>query len=240
MTTSDDAQEATQLLLPRLGPIDATTLDRVDGTNPGHPGQTFDFAVQRPTGEWLAIEVGRVLDAEPIAGQKAWTSRSHELEQRVRGLSPDLTGCFGVSAELSRSPLAKETNLEELVGAIIECERNGVGHRVQGAEGLIVAYLAEDSKLVVTSGTVGRATYKGGPEDMRRFKDAIVSNAPKLSSAGTAGYETHLLLVDGGPGESAGWWREQLQRESPGAHPQFIWALDPRAASGQEVERIYP
>ena len=87
---------ALDLLRAELGGF--TDVQRVDGHNPAHPGQTFDFAVRTTDDErWRAIEVTMAADEAEIATRAAIDRLCLRLERLIHKRSPHERSSFVLS-----------------------------------------------------------------------------------------------------------------------------------------------
>jgi hypothetical protein len=239
----DLADEALQRLLPHLGGLIAPP-ERVDGSNPNHPGQTFDFAAQRPDGQYLAIEVTRAWDEDWMEAQPAWRDLAARVEATVRKQDPTITGMHAMAVSLNRHPRAKNYKVGVLAGAVAECFTAGIGRTVTVDEAVSLRYLGEQPELVVASIRGGPGEWEGGTESEARFRNALDSKLDTMRRAGDAGYQTHLVIIHWVLG-TTDTWRQSLAEDPPGApHPQNIWAVDLNVVVGtqgrQVADRIWP
>ena len=78
--------------------------ERVDGSHPGHPGQTFDYFGERIDGQRLAIEVVRAWDEPWMESSHVWPDLARRVEASARDHNASVTGLYAMSVRLDREP----------------------------------------------------------------------------------------------------------------------------------------
>jgi hypothetical protein len=246
MTSMDDfAPEALAVLLPYLDAVIGGSEEVVDGTNPDHPDQTFNYVVRRADGPPLALEFVRAWDEVFLDAPDGWDRLCVRVQGAVREQHPAVVGRYTVGFDTGIAARMKDQKIDELVGAVASCDTHGVGSRVDLASGVTVRHTEVAPDLTVEPYRVS-SDWELGPSSQLRFAKALTSKGETLARAGAAGYETHLAVIHWSLGNSAG-WRQWLAEHPPaGGHPQNIWAVDLNRNTGtktkprEPAERIYP
>jgi len=246
MKVMDDfAPEALAVLLPYLDGVVAGSEEAVDGTNPEYPDQTFNYLIPRTDGPPLAVEFVRAWDEVFLDAPDGWDRLCERVQGAVREQHPKLAGRFTVGFDTGIAARMKDQKIDELVGAVVSCDLQGIGARVDLSSGVTVRHTDDSSDLTVQPYRVA-STWELGPSSQHRFAKVVTSTAETLERAGAAGFETHLAVIHWTLGNSAG-WRQWLADNPPeGGHPQTIWAVDLNKNLGtktkprEPAERIYP
>ena len=232
----DHELKAMSVLVPFLAPIVGEP-ERVDGGNPAHPGQTFDFALRRPNGVLVAVEITRLMDEDFVRLHPVWRRVAGRIEDRVRAVLADPRGTVVLGVSQRERPEVTNAMTELLARAVVE--RIGGELLLQTPPGVSIGYTPGDQAFSVGLFTVGGGLWEGGSESQSRLRDTISSNTPKLAAAGRAGYETHLAVI-GFLSDDMTWWRECLRDPPPlPAHPEMIWGID-TTPNPWSVVRVYP
>lgn len=237
------APEALTVLLPHLGAIVADAAEPVDEVNSSHPEQTFDYAVRRVDGGWLAIAFVRAWDEVFLETADGWDRLCNRVEAAVHRDHPSLVGRYTVGFDTGIAARMKDQKIDDLVGAIAICGARGVGSRVELPGGVTVRRAEDGPELTIQPYRVA-ANWELGPTSHTRFAKAVASKADTLARAGAAGYETHLAVIHWTLRSAAGWSQWLAANPPEGSHPCNIWAIDlnlpPDSKGRSAVERIYP
>jgi hypothetical protein len=211
---------ALDLLRTELG--DFADVQRVDGHNPTHPGQTFDFAVRTTDKRWRAIEMTFTANETEIATRAAIDRLCRKLERLIRQRSPGERSSFVLSGVIESRARVNDLDLDTLVTAAL----------ANGTSAPSTSQVTE-LKRISRGGVAPRvyplfasAAFVEGPENEARLRSALGRKARTLGQAGEAGYETHLVLLQWALGSTEHWRR--LIREDPptGPDPKFVWVVD--------------
>jgi GNAT superfamily N-acetyltransferase len=239
----DLGPQALERLLPYLGPLVGDP-ERVDGSHPDHPRQTFDYFAERLDGQRLAVEVVRAWDEAWMESSHVWPDLARRVETFARDRNAAFTGLYAMSVRLDPKARAKDYAVDVLADALARCHRGGIDATVPVDEAVSFHYVADQPDLAVLSMRGGPGEWEGGPESQARLREAIESKAPTMTRAGEAGYETHLVIVHWVLGSTHS-WREYLAENPPDSpHPQHIWAVDlnvrPGTQGRQPAEHVWP
>jgi hypothetical protein len=211
---------ALDLLRIELG--DFTNVERVDGQNPAHLGQTFDFAVRTADERWRAIEVTLAADETEIATRAAIDQLCRKLEGLIRQRSPGERSSFVLSGVIESRARVNDLDLDALVTAGLASELSAPSTS-QAAE---LKRISRDGAAPRVYPLFASAAFVQGPENEERLRSALGRKALALGRGGEAGYETHLVLLQWALG-STKHWRGLLSKDPLTApHPQFVWSLD--------------
>jgi hypothetical protein len=158
----DLAPDALQRLLPYLGPLVGAP-ERVDGEDPDHPGQTFDYFAERTDGRRLAIEVTRAWDNEWLEAEPAWRKLAAEVKAAAQQRDQTINGFYAMATRRRGNPRAKEYEAAALADALAECFDAGVGAEIAVDDVLRFRYVQDRPGLVIESAR-GVAEFESGPE----------------------------------------------------------------------------
>lgn len=241
----DFAPEALAILLPYLDGVVAGSEVTVDGSNAEFPDQTFTFCLPRDDGPPIAVEIVRAWDEVFLDAPDGWDRLCERVQGAVRAQHPALGGRFTVGFDTGVAARMKDQKIDELVGAVVNCDTQGIGARVDLASGVTVRHTDDGSELTVQPYRVA-TTWELGPSSQTRFAKTVASTSDTLARAGAAGFETHLAVIHWTLGNAAG-WRQWLAENPPeGGHPQNIWAVDLNKNLGtktkprEPADRIFP
>ena len=241
----DFAPEALAVLLPYLDGVVAGSEVTVDGSNPEFPDQTFNFCLARADGPPIAVEFVRAWDEVFLDAPDGWDRLCERVQGAVREQHPALGGRFTVGFDTGVAARMKDQKIDELVGAVVSCDTQGIGARVDLASGVTVRHTDDGSELTVQPYRVA-TTWELGPSSQTRFAKTVASTADTLGRAGAAGFETHLAVIHWTLGNAAGWRQWLVENPPVGGHPQNIWAVDLNKNLGtktkprEPADQIYP
>ena len=232
----DRADEALALLQPHLGLLTADEPERVEGTNPNHEGQTFDFALARPDGTRIALEVTRAMDQPFMAAGPPWEEFGRQIEAAARSAS--LKGYFVLTVTPVEAALPRRQNLDRIVGAITECALHGPQWRVEAAPGVSVSnHTLEATDVIKIYTAQSSAEFELGPQSQERLRLALERKQATMEKAGAAGYETHLAVIHWMLGSTASWRIFLDAHPLTAPHPQNVWTIDLNATQGRPPGR---
>jgi hypothetical protein len=233
------AVDALALLLPHLGALTEDPPVRINGTNDDYRGLTFDWALRRRDGTPVAVEVTCAWDDSFIEASDPWDVLCERVQATVRADHPEIVGRYVINAEPRVSRRANRQDLDGLVNAIVKTARAGNGSRVTIGRGTDVhnwTIPGEIDDLCVYA-TQAAGEFELGPENKARFERALADNMKKMTTAGNAGYETHLAIVHWMLGSTHS-WRRFIEMDPPTFdHPQHVWAVDLNGRQGTQGRR---
>src|ERR1700683_5054188 len=142
----DHGLEAVSVLLPFLAPIVGVP-ELVDGRTPAHPDQTFDFALRRPNGVRVAVEITRLMDEDFIGLYPAWQRVAERIEDRVRAVLADPRGTVILGVSQRQRPKVRDVLTEVLAQAVVERIEGKI--RLETPPGVSIGYTAGDQPFTV-------------------------------------------------------------------------------------------
>jgi hypothetical protein len=241
----DFALDATMLLLTHVGAASHDVPERVDGDNPSHPGQTFDYFVTAQDGRSLSVEVTRAWDERFLGAQKQWKRFVKQIETEMRLSDPTLRGWFTINVDPEYTTWPSDFDKADFVSAVRTVTPRPSGLPVHLDDGVTVSNFTRPpvSELRVTP-TFSSGEFELGQRSRGRFARAIERKLGTMEKAGATGYETHLAIIHWALGSTASWRQFLIEQPPTFDHPQFIWAVDLNAQQGtqgrQSVEQLWP
>lgn len=174
--------------LSHLGPFAARPRHVQEQVDPEHPGHTFDFAGQRPDGQWVAIEITEATSRVFRQDGDALEYWQETIENALRSgrVAP---GTYALSTQSGTSPRMKGL-VDRLVSAAAtmaddshtEIARDAWLHHTPRSDGTV--------RFAWIPGTAG-----GFNEVSTELVGAAVLDcSAKLRAANAHGYETILLI----------------------------------------------
>ncbi len=237
----DLAPDALALLVPFLGPLTDDPPEQVDGKNLNHPGQTFDYALRRPDGRRVAVEVTRAWDQEFLGAGMHWGAFVKQIEEETRRRHPGWVGRYAINVDPAYTGWPSDHDPEEFISAIEQCADAGQHRTVSIGRDVSVSNATaprEGQADLRIYSSFAAAEFELGEPARRRFAAAVARKHKTMTRAGDAGYETHLAVIHWVLGSTQA-WREVLIETPPTAlHPQQIWAIDLNATAGRPRGRV--
>ena len=169
------------MLLPYLDGVDAGSEVAVDGSNPEFPDQTFNFCLARADGPPIAVEFVRAWDEVFLDAPDGWDRLCERVQGAVREQHPALAGRFTVGFDTGVAARMKDQKIDELVGAVVSCDTQGIGARVDLASGVTIRHTEDGSELTVQPYRVA-TTWELGPSSQTRFAKTVASTADTLDA----------------------------------------------------------
>ena len=125
----------------------------------------------------------RAWDEVFLDAPDGWDRLCERVQGAVREQHPALAGRFTVGFDTGVAARMKDQKIDELVGAVVSCDTQGIGARVDLASGVTIRHTEDGSELTVQPYRVA-TTWELGPSSQTRFAKTVASTADTLERAG--------------------------------------------------------